>query len=82
MVDIFQNLLTVMNTISTVSSTIDKITADKAPKENKVEVVERPASQNVPPININLTINVYKSDPDALGLPLLAQNGKDTTINL
>lgn len=87
MVDMFQNLFTVLNTVSTVANAIDKFTEDRAPKENRVEVVERPVvvpsdHQNTPPININLTINVYKQDADALGLPLLVQDKNGATINL
>lgn len=90
MVDMFKNLFTVLNTINTVATTVNKLAPNDKPNTNQVEVVERPVvvpasvpQQNIPPVNINLTINVYKdSDLDKLALPVLSRDDNGVTLNL
>lgn len=90
MVDVFKNLFTVLNTINTVATTVNKLAPNDKPNTNQVEVVERPVvvpasvpQQNIPPVNINLTINVYKdSDLDKLALPILSRDDNGVTLNL
>lgn len=60
--DIIGTIFSVIDTVSNIASKCES----KEPPAPRVEVVSQPAPQVVdrpmPPININLTINVYKGD--------------------
>lgn len=76
---------TIFGVINTVTSIVDKIDRDSAPAPApKVEIINPSPAQvaarnEQPPININLTINVYKGDSDK---PLLEKTDNGVSLNL
>lgn len=76
---------TIFGVINTVTSIVDKIDRDSAPAPApKVEIINPSPAPAVarneqPPININLTINVYKGDSDK---PLLEKTDNGISLNL
>lgn len=78
---------TIFGVINTVTSIVDKIDRNSAPVSApapKVEIINPSPAPVVtrneqPPININLTINVYKGDSDK---PLLEKTDNGISLNL
>lgn len=74
----------VINTITSIADKIDKSSAPVSAPAPKVEIVNPSPTPVItkseqPPININLTINIYKGDSDK---PLLTTSDKGINLNL
>lgn len=81
--DVLGTVLTIANTIGAVANTVDSFTdhEDKSPVEvvtEKQVVVPQPVQQ-IPPVTLNLTINVYK---DGEGKTILDTNQNGLCLDL
>lgn len=81
--DPLSTILTVINTVNKISDKLEERERKKAPVEvvdSRPVIVQNPSNDKpTPPINVNLTINIYKGDDD---LPLLTSKKDGIDINL